>query len=71
VSAPKNTTLHCRCSLADLEAWVAEAKRMARAKGWSEAQQERPLTRWVTETLNAAVKGGAKRWLRSRSLITE
>lgn len=55
MSKPKATTLHCRCSVDDMDAWVAEAHRVARAKAWPAAQQERPFTRWVTETLNAAV----------------
>lgn len=62
MSKPKNTTLHCRCTQEDMDAWVNEAYRVARAKQWPPDQQQRPFTRWVTETLNAAIQGknGAK-----------
>ena len=56
----KTTTLHCRVSVEEMDAWVAEAHRVAQAEGWPAGEAERPFAKWVRRVLNAAVQGGVK-----------
>ena len=56
----KTTTLHCRVSVEEMDAWVAEARRVAQAEAWSPGEAERPFAKWVRRMLNAAVQGVVK-----------
>lgn len=59
----KTTTLHLRVSVEEMNAWVAEAYRIAKVEGWPASEAERPFSKWVRRTLNASVLkqgGGVK-----------